>query len=265
MTMNRQQAYNLLGVNASTSPEDLKKAYRILASKYHPDKEPDESKKKQLEVKFKEIKEAFELLEKPAVKEWTAEEAISRMAEARRRNAGAFYNEQREIIQNLLVDITLEEAFTGTTKTFTLNNLHTMTVTFPPGIRDGESVKRIAEEHFLTVICARIKTDQIIDWGRYGATNLGDIRTDFYISPLKMILGGWQDFTTLDGGTVQVRIPPGLESNKLLKIKGKGYWKNQQCIDRGDVFLKVIPKIQKLEEIPAEELAEFIKAANELP
>jgi molecular chaperone DnaJ len=52
--------YQILGVNRNASKEDIKKAYRDLAKKYHPDLNPDN--KKEAEEKFKEISEAYEVL-----------------------------------------------------------------------------------------------------------------------------------------------------------------------------------------------------------
>lgn len=57
--MPKKDYYDILGVNRSASPEDLKKAYRRLAMKYHPDRNPGS---KEAEEKFKEAKEAFEIL-----------------------------------------------------------------------------------------------------------------------------------------------------------------------------------------------------------
>ncbi len=51
--------YGILGVSKSASKDELKKAYRKLAMKYHPDRNPDN---KEAEVKFKEAKEAYEIL-----------------------------------------------------------------------------------------------------------------------------------------------------------------------------------------------------------
>ena len=51
--------YKILEVNKDASADDLKKAYRKLAMKYHPDRNPND---KEAESKFKEINEAYEVL-----------------------------------------------------------------------------------------------------------------------------------------------------------------------------------------------------------
>src|ERR1044071_1267385 len=53
--------YKTLGVSRSATPEEIKKAYRQLARKYHPDK----NKAKDAEARFKEINEANEVLSDP--------------------------------------------------------------------------------------------------------------------------------------------------------------------------------------------------------
>ena len=59
MTTAKQDYYELLGVQREASADDIKKAYRKMAVKYHPDKNPGD---KAAEEKFKEITEAYEIL-----------------------------------------------------------------------------------------------------------------------------------------------------------------------------------------------------------
>lgn len=57
--MAKRDYYEILGISKNASDEDIKKAYRKLAIKYHPDKNPDD---KQAEENFKEAAEAYEIL-----------------------------------------------------------------------------------------------------------------------------------------------------------------------------------------------------------
>ncbi len=60
--MSKKDYYEVLGVQRNASEAELKKAYRRLAIKYHPDRNPDD---KSAEEKFKEAKEAYEILGNP--------------------------------------------------------------------------------------------------------------------------------------------------------------------------------------------------------
>lgn len=64
--MAKRDYYDVLGVAKSASAEEIKKAYRKLAIKYHPDKNPDD---KDAEDKFKEAAEAYEVLSTPEKKQ----------------------------------------------------------------------------------------------------------------------------------------------------------------------------------------------------
>jgi molecular chaperone DnaJ len=64
--MAKRDFYEILGVAKNASEEDIKKAYRKLAMKYHPDRNPDS---KESEEKFKEVKEAYEMLTHPDKRE----------------------------------------------------------------------------------------------------------------------------------------------------------------------------------------------------
>ena len=57
--MAKRDYYEVLGISKGASQDEIKKAYRKMAIKYHPDKNPDD---KTAEEKFKEAAEAYEIL-----------------------------------------------------------------------------------------------------------------------------------------------------------------------------------------------------------
>ena len=59
MAENKRDYYEVLGVQKGTSADEIKKAYRKAAMKYHPDRNPGD---KTAEEKFKEAGEAYEVL-----------------------------------------------------------------------------------------------------------------------------------------------------------------------------------------------------------
>ena len=57
--MSKRDYYEVLGVDSSASEQEVKKAFRRIAMKYHPDRNPDDQK---ADEKFKEAQEAYEIL-----------------------------------------------------------------------------------------------------------------------------------------------------------------------------------------------------------
>ena len=63
MAEQKRDYYEVLGVSKTATADELKKAYRQLAKKYHPDANPNN--KQEAEAKFKEVNEAYETLSDP--------------------------------------------------------------------------------------------------------------------------------------------------------------------------------------------------------
>ena len=66
--MSKRDYYEVLGARKSASGDELKKSYRKLAMKYHPDRNPGDKKAEQ---NFKELNEAYEVLKELSREWWT--------------------------------------------------------------------------------------------------------------------------------------------------------------------------------------------------
>jgi DnaJ family protein A protein 2 len=114
--INNKKYYELLGINKNASETDIKKAYRKLAMKYHPDKNPNN---KEAEEKFKEITQIYEVLssqEKKSIYDKYGEEALKGNAGGMPQNAhsvfehlfGMNFDEENEGEKKTRIEPTLE-------------------------------------------------------------------------------------------------------------------------------------------------------------
>jgi len=125
----RRDYYNILGVKRNATPDDIKKAYRALAMKYHPDRNPDDI---DAERRFREVLEAYETLSDPEqrvrfdrmgplYKPNGAPPTPEEMGEILRELAGGLFGKRRrgEAGEDLRFTLTvsLEEVGTGAEKT----------------------------------------------------------------------------------------------------------------------------------------------------
>lgn len=115
-----EQYYKVLDLNSGASEEEIKKSYRKLSKKYHPDLNPDNP---EAEEKFKEVVEAYEVLtgkQKPK-QEQRGGNGFNPFDIFNNFNGGPFggFNKGRTIIQNL--ELELEESFEGVTKSITIS------------------------------------------------------------------------------------------------------------------------------------------------
>lgn len=291
----KRDYYEVLGVSKNASDDEIKKAYRKLAIKYHPDKNPGD---KEAEAKFKEINEAHDVLsdkQKRARYDQFGHAGVGGAGGGFAGNpfgqAGGFnYNGQTfnfefgnggvfdDIIGNLFgfgsarrprrgadlqvaVTITFEEAIFGTTKTIDHNG-SSLKVKIPAGIDDGMSIR------------IRGKGGPAPE----GATEPGDLYVRVKVKPHKSLtregiiilseqtidmvdaaLGCEIEVETVDG-PITMKVPAGTQSGTPFKLSGHGVpFRNDG--DRGPHIVTVLVETPKnLSKKQKELLEEFKKS-----
>ena len=294
--MAKRDYYEVLGVSKNASDDEIKKAYRKLAIKYHPDKNPGN---KEAEEKFKEASEAHEVLsdkQKRARYDQFGHAGVGGSSgnpfaggNPFGQTGGFNFNGQTfnfdfggggldDILGNLFgfggsprrprrgadyqttVTVTFEEAIFGTTKTVSANN-ETIKVKIPAGIDDGMSIRL---------------------QGKGGDAPEGGEKGDLYIrirvKPHKTLtregaiilseeridmvdaaLGCEIDVETVDG-KITMKVPAGTQSGTPFKLSGHGVPFRADG-DRGPHIVTVIVETPKnLNRKQKELLQEFKKS-----
>src|SRR5678815_2597985 len=99
--MAKKDFYEVLGVNRDASDDDIKKSYRKLAMKFHPDRNPDNPKS---EAQFKEAKEAYEVLCDPQKRAAYDQYGHAGVDAAARRGAGGPGMDPRDAFSDIFGD-----------------------------------------------------------------------------------------------------------------------------------------------------------------
>src|SRR3989344_2915384 len=113
--MAKRDYYEVLGLSKGASEDEIKKAYRKLAMKHHPDRNQGE-KAKEAEEQFKEVKEAYEMLsdaKKRAAYDQFGHAGVDPNKGGGRGRRGGGPQVYRESDLSYAMEITLEEAATG--------------------------------------------------------------------------------------------------------------------------------------------------------
>jgi curved DNA-binding protein len=242
--MQYKDYYEILGVTRSADADELKRAYRKLARKYH----PDVSKEKNAEDKFKEVSEAYEVLrdaEKRAAydqlgrdfrngqqfrppPDWGQRFGQSGGQRFSDLNGfsdffstlfgGAAGPAQQDADAGPL-DVTVEEAFQGTKRRIALNEAgrhRPVDVQIPPGVTEGQSL-RIAGVGGRASLVFKIRMRPHHLYEVSGK----DVQVELPLAPWEAALGAKVAVPTL-GGTVELTIPAGAASGQKLRLRGRG-------------------------------------------
>ncbi|MDH5696549.1 MAG: DnaJ domain-containing protein [Dehalococcoidia bacterium] len=266
--------YSILGVNRGASEREIKQAYRRLARKHHPDVNPGD---KSAEAKFKQINEAYEVLSDREKRQkydqfgdqW---QYADQFAQAGWQQApswnfsqgGTIFRFSEEEVGGLFddllrgfttgthsrraqprrgrgiehpVEVTLDEAYHGATRTLSLENGKRLEVKIPPGVKDGSRV-RIAGK------------------GRQGYGGVGDLYLVISVKPHPLferrgddlhvevavplvvaMLGGEVQIPTLKG-KLALKIPPETQNGRAFRLAGQGM-PHLGNSARGDLLAKV--------------------------
>lgn len=252
--------YKILGVPRGATEEEIKKAYRKLAMKHHPDRGGNEAE-------FKKIKEAYEKLisgdtgnHSHGPTGFGGFQDLHEMFNMGRRAGGRSWSfdsgwsdELRNPDISISVPCSLEEAHTGFTKEveFTLpsGEQRRMSVSFPPGTTKDIKIRFAGDGGTLLpnsipgdlYVKANIESHPI--WRVDGS----DLFAMMEITVWQAMLGTTVEFDDIGGSRMQITVPPGTQSRSQLRLKHKGMNIRGAPL-RGNAFLEVVVRIPVLTE-----------------
>jgi DnaJ-class molecular chaperone len=250
--------YEILGVVRTASPEDIRKAYRRLAKKLHPDLNPGN---KESEERFKEVAGANDLLSDPDkrkrfdsgeidasgaerprqrfYKDFAAEAAAGHPYENRSgfadiaegddifaelfRRQGRGSRRARGPDLHYRLSIEFLDAVNGGTKRLTLPEVGTLDVTIPFGIQEGQTLRLRGKG--APSIGEGETGDALVEISinphRFFARHGDDIHVDLPVTLAEAVLGARIRVPT-PTGPVNLTVPKGSNTGAVLRLKGKG-------------------------------------------
>jgi len=207
--MAERDLYDVLGVSRSATPEEIKKAYRRLAKKYHPDVNPGN---KQAEEKFKEVTAASDVLSDPKRRKLYDEFGPDALRTGFDEKKADAYRQWRR-----------QDAARGGPSPF-----------------DFGDFERVNVGDFGTFDFGSIFGD-LFGAGRgrrgYVPSTGASVEAEVEVDLRDAVLGGERDIR-LEGRTLRVKIPPGVADGSQIRLAGQGV-PGGHGGPAGDLFLKV--------------------------
>ena len=222
--------YQILGVDKNADQKTIKKAYKRLAMKHHPDKGGDEDK-------FKEISKAYETLSDPTKKQQYDNPNPFENFQGNNPFGqgspfgdifGDIFGQQRRQRQSNLesvgdVTITLAQAYTGTDLSIAIDSKSEL-ITIAAGTRDGTRIRipqggRQPDPRWPPGdLIIRIHIDVPPEMG----VNNNDLYQHIMVNAIEAMTGVEKTFNHISGKKLSVKVPPGTQQGSRLRLSNQG-------------------------------------------
>lgn len=287
-TVTAKNYYSLLGVDKNASEEEIRRAYRKLARKFHPDVNKDDPA---AETRFKQINEAYDVLNDQKRRRdydefgdnWRhadqmrqqSHSSFRQPSDGRTGRSGSFrfftdghpedfffrdvFESAPPSVQRIDTQITLEEAFFGCTRLLSIatpdGGTRSLEIDIPRGIADGGKVRLSPEG--VPPIELKVKVMPHHRFRREG----DDLHVEAPVPLLDAVLGGTAEVRAMDG-TVILTIPAGSQNARTFRLTDKGMYRLRSD-ERGDMYVKI--KVVLPERLTSEqrELYEKLRALEQ--
>lgn len=233
MASQQKDYYKVLGVSEKASQDEIKKIYRKLAVKYHPDKNPDNPK--QAEAKFKEISEAYYIL--------SDEKRRAQYDQMRKFGGGAGFQGNYAGAQGFDFEELLRQFSGGGRARAAGGGRYSAFSDIFSDLFSGGGGGRQSFKYYSSGGPGAQQFYQTVpgyedDYAETIPEETADVVVNLRISKKKAKEGGSVTFRTPEGKTISVKVPAGTREGQRLRLVRQGR-KCPTCRHEGDLILKI--------------------------